>query len=105
MSYLSPDYLVLSETKLGNSFPSALFSIPDYEIWARREKHKNGGGLIEFAKKDLICKRLKNFATITSKWICSEITICNKKWLCFSVYRPPLKKKFGSILWRGNKLF
>ena len=98
MSYLSPDYLVLSKTKLGNSFPPALFSIPDYEIRARRKRHKNGGGLIEFAKKGLICKRLKNFATITSKWICSEITICNKKWLCFSIYRPPSKKKIGSIL-------
>ena len=32
MSYLSPDYLVLSETKLDDSFPSAQFSIPDYEL-------------------------------------------------------------------------
>ena len=31
-SYLSPDYPVLSETKLDDSFPSAEFSIPDYEI-------------------------------------------------------------------------
>ena len=60
MSYLSPDYLVLSETKLDDSFPSAQFSILDYRIRARRDKHKNGGGLIEFVKKVLICKRLKN---------------------------------------------
>ena len=61
MSYLSPDYLVLSETKLDDSFPSAQFSIPDYEVCcrSRRDRHKNGGGLIEFVKKGLNCKRLK----------------------------------------------
>ena len=51
MSYLSPDYLVLSETKLDDSFPSAQFSIPDYEIRTRPDRHKNGGSLIEFVKK------------------------------------------------------
>ena len=59
MSYLSPDYLVLSETKLDDSFLLAQFSIPDYKIRARRDRHKNGGGLIEFVKKGLNCKRLK----------------------------------------------
>ena len=88
MSYLSPDYLVLSETKLDDSFPSAQFSIPDYEIRARRNRHKNGGGLIEFVKKRPICKRLNNFETSVSECICSEITISKRKWLCFSIYRP-----------------
>ena len=74
MSYLSPDYLVLSETKLDDSFPSAQFSIPDYEIRARSDGHKNGGGLIEFVKKGLIYKRLKNIETSTSECICSEIS-------------------------------
>ena len=59
MCYLSPDYLVLRETKLDDSFPSAPFSIPDYEIKARRDRHKNGGGLIEFVKKGLNSQRLK----------------------------------------------
>ena len=59
MSSLSPDYLVLSETKLDDSFASAQFIILDYKIWARRDRHKNEGGLIEFLKKGLICKRLK----------------------------------------------
>ena len=40
MSYLSPDYLVLSETKLDDSFLSAQFSIPDYKIRARRDRQK-----------------------------------------------------------------
>ena len=79
MSYLSPDYLVISETKLCDTFLSAQFSIPDYEIRARRDRHESGGGLIEFVKKGLICKRLKNFETSASECICSEITICRRK--------------------------
>ena len=76
--------LVLNETKLDDSFPSAKFSIPDYEI--------KGGGLIQFVKKGLVCKRLKNFETNPSEWICSDITISEKKWLCFSIYRPPFNE-------------
>ena len=89
MSYLSPDYLVLSETKLEDSFPSAQFSKPNYEIRARHDRQKNGGGLIEFIKKGLICKRLKNVEASASECICSEITRSKRKWLCFSIYRSP----------------
>ena len=51
MSYLSPEYPVLREMKLDDSFPSAQLIIPAYEIRARPDKHENGGGLIEFVKK------------------------------------------------------
>ena len=89
MSYLSPDYLVLRETKLDENFPSVQFSIPDYEIRAWQDRNKNGRSLIEFIKKGLICKQLKNFETSTSEFICSKITICKSKCLCFSICRPP----------------
>ena len=56
MSYLSPDYLVLSKTKLYNNFHLAQFSKPDYQIRTKRDRHKNGGGLTEYVKKGLICK-------------------------------------------------
>ena len=40
LGYLSPDYLVLSETKLDDSFPSAQFNLPNYKIRARRARIK-----------------------------------------------------------------
>ena len=89
LGYLSPNYLVLSKSKLDNSFPSAQFSLPNYEIRTRRDRDKNRVGLIEYVKKGLICKRLKNFEPRKSECICSEITVSKKKWLCFSIYRPP----------------
>ena len=59
---LQLDYFVISETKLGSSFPSAQFHIGDYEIRNRRDKNKRGGGLIEFVKKRIITKRLKQIS-------------------------------------------
>ena len=41
------DYFIISKTKLDNSFPNAQLAI-NYEIRARRDRDKNGGGLIEF---------------------------------------------------------
>ena len=43
---LSLDYFVLSETNLDHSFPSAQFTISDYEIRGRKDRNKHGGGLI-----------------------------------------------------------
>ena len=79
LGYLSPDYVVLSKAKLDHSFHSAQFSLPNYEIRARRDRDKNGGGLIEFVKKGLICKILKIFEPRKSECNCSEITVYKKK--------------------------
>ena len=34
-------------------------------------------------------KRLKDYETQICETICSEFTISKRKWICFSVYRPP----------------
>ena len=86
---VSLDYLVISETKLDESFPSVQFNISNYEIRNRRDRDKNGGGLIEFVRKGFITKRLKDYETQFCETICSEFTVSKKKWVCFSVYRPP----------------
>ena len=57
---LSLDYLVLSETKIDQSFPTAQFYIKGYEVRARRDRDKHRGGLIEFAKKGFSLKGLRN---------------------------------------------
>ena len=101
MSDISLDYFVVSETKLDSSFPSAQFHINGYEVRARRDRDKSGGGLIEFVRKGFICKRLKKLEPKFSEVICSEFTISNKKWICFSVYRPPTQNNLECFF---NKL-
>ena len=88
MSDISLEYIVVSETKLDSGFPSARFHINGYEVRAWRDRDKSGGGLINFVRKGLIFKRLKKLELKFSEVICSEFTISNKKWICFSVYRP-----------------
>ena len=76
---LSINYLVLSETKIDQSFPTAQFYIKGYEVRTRRYKDKHGGGLIKFVKNGFISKRLKEYETKQSEIICSELTIANRK--------------------------
>ena len=94
---LQLDYFVISETKLGSSLPSAQFHIVDYEIRNRRDRNKSGGGLIEFVKKGIITKRLKDLETNLSETICTEITISKKRWFCMSVYRPPTSSNIDTF--------
>ena len=58
------DYVVISETELDESFLNTQFKLNGYEIRARRDRHKHGGGLIEFVRPGFICKRLKNMNLI-----------------------------------------
>ena len=51
LKYLSLDYFVLSETKLDENLPNLpnpQFTLDGYEIRARRDINKVGGGLIEY---------------------------------------------------------
>ena len=73
--YLNLDYFVLNEPKMDSSFPSAQFSIDNYEIKARCYS----GGLIVYVR--VISRRLKEYETPQSEAICSEITILMKQWL------------------------
>ena len=61
LKHISLGYFVLSETKLNNSFPcnSFPFQISDYEIRARRDRSKYGGGLIELVKNNWYAKDWK----------------------------------------------
>ena len=76
---LQLDYFVLSETKLDDSFPFAQFYIENFEIRNRRDRDKNGGGLIEFVRKGFITKKIKEYETKVSEIIASEFTISKKK--------------------------
>ena len=91
------DYFVISETKLDCSFPSFQFHIVDYEIRNRMDRNKSEGGLIEFVKKGIITKRLKDLETNLSETICTEITISKKRWFCMSVYRPPTSSNIDTF--------
>ena len=88
MKTLSINYLILSENKIYESFPTSQFNFEGYEIRARRNRDKYGGGLIEFVWRRVLCKCLRECGTKYSECLCSELTF-TKKWISFSIYRPP----------------
>ena len=104
------DYFVISEAKLDNSFPNAQLTINNYEIRARRKRDKRGGGLIEFVRKGLICNRFRKYESLNIEINSSEVTIPNKNWVIFSIYRPPNKsnllaffKELGKYLHQASE--
>ena len=86
LSKFLPHYFVLAETKLGESFPNSQFVIDQYEIRTRRDRKKNGGALIEYVRKGLVCKAFEDTVNLNSQIILSDINIKNNKWAIFSAY-------------------
>ena len=83
------DYLVLSKTKLDESFPNAQFKLDGYEIRVIRDRDKHSGGLIVFVRRGINYKRISDFELSFSECIRSKLTISKSRWLGFSIYRPP----------------
>ena len=92
VKYLELDHFVISETKIDKSFPSQQFAMDNYEIRARKDRDCHGSGLLEFLRKSFICKRQTHLEPNNLECIRSELTIFNIKWICFSIYRPPISK-------------
>ena len=52
------DVLVISETKLDDSFPAGQFKIPGFASPFRLDRNQNGGGIIVFVREDTPVKYL-----------------------------------------------
>ena len=53
------DIILLSETKLNDSFPSAKFMLKNFGIPYRLDRNSNGGGLLLYVRGDIPSKFLK----------------------------------------------
>ena len=51
------DILVLTETKLDNSFPTNQFVIEGYSKPFRLDRNRNGGGLLVYIREDRVSHR------------------------------------------------
>ena len=55
----SVDFLLVTESKLDDTFPLGQFQIEGFSRPIRLDRTRNGGGIIIFARDDLICNELK----------------------------------------------
>ena len=83
------DILLISETKIDNSFPEAQFSIDGYSKPYRYDRNAFGGGYLAYFRKDIPCRQLNDYnigGNTEGTFI--EINIGKKKWLLFFGYNP-----------------
>ena len=83
------DILLVSETKLDETYPKDQFSIAGYSEAIRLDRDSNGGGLMLFIRDDLPHRELKSHKlpkTVEGFFV--EITLRKSKWLIGAGYNP-----------------
>ena len=95
------DILLISETKLDNSFPPAQFIMNSFSIPYRLDRNSHGGGLLFYIRNDITTKRLPLIEG-GIECISLEINISKKKWLLMGIYNPH-KSNISTFLSGLNK--
>ena len=85
----SLDCIVISETKLDNTFPSQQFTINGYKPPLRLDRNAHGGGLLVYIKHNLPSKILTKLENSSIELIPFELNLVKHKWLILATYRPP----------------
>ena len=81
------DVLVITESKLDQSFSTNMFDIEGYTSPFRRDKSINSGGVLIYVKEGIPCRELKTKpGTEILEGIFLEINLRSKKWLLFGGY-------------------
>ena len=79
--------MVISETKLDDSFPESHFKIPGYSSPFRLDRDQNGGSIMVFIHKDITAK-VCSFEDTPIKALFIELNFRKKKWLLSCSYNP-----------------
>ena len=82
------DLLLVTETKVDDTFPTEQFKIQGYSKPIRLDRDRNGGGLMIFARDDLACHELRSHK-LPSDVECTflEMRIRQSKWLITHIKR------------------
>ena len=83
------DIMLISETKIDDSFPNSSFSIEGFTPPYRKDRTNMGGGIMLYVRDDIPSKDLKAiYLSIDKEYIFIEINLYMKKWLICGVYNP-----------------
>ena len=81
------DILVITESKLDESFPINMFNLEGYTLPFRLDKSINSGGVLIYVKEGIPCHELKTSSyNINPEGIFLEINLRKQKWLLFGGY-------------------
>ena len=85
----SIDVLMVSETKLDNSFPDSQFLIEGFSTPYRLDRTAKGGGILLYVREDIPSKTLKGIKVDESfEGFFIELNLRSKKWLLGCSYNP-----------------
>ena len=91
--------LVVTETKLDESFPSTQFSIDGFSKPVRLDRTSQGGGIIIFIRENISHKVLEKISSDTDdESIFVEITLRNNIWLLIACYNPEKSQNVETTL-------
>ena len=102
------DLLTIAETKIDESFPTSQFIIDGFMRPFRRDRNKNGGGLLVYARDGAPIRQLSSYNFPDDiEAIVIEINLRKQKWLVISAYRPPSQcpKYFFGEIEKGMDIF
>ena len=88
--------LLVSETKIDDSFPIGNFFIDGFSTLYRLDRNSNGGGLMLFVRED-ISSNLLEVEAKPVEGFCIELNLRNHKWLLNCSYNPH-KNNIGNHL-------
>ena len=72
--------LVISESKLDESFPEGQFKIPGFTSPIRLDRNEFGGGIMVFVREDISSKVISK-ETLSIEGMFIELNFRKKKWL------------------------
>ena len=84
------DILVLTETKLDDTFPTAKFLVNGFPEPYRLDRNRKGGGVMVYIREDIQSKLLdKHVFPYDMEGLFVELNFRKCKWLPFGKYHPP----------------
>ena len=97
------DILLLSETKLDDSFPTAQFLLNGFCKPYRLDRSSNGGGILLYVRDDIPSRLLTDYKIKDNRELFFvEVNIGKKKWLLGCSYNPH-KNNMSNHLHHLNK--
>ena len=81
------DLLVITESKLDESFPTQQFAIDGFTLPYRCDRNEKGGGVIIYVREDIPCRELTTLPSSSNiEGIFLEINLRKSKWFVFGGY-------------------
>ena len=92
------DILLLSETKIDNSFPDSQFYLKNYRMF-RKDRNQKGGGIIIYISEEVLCRNLNIFSNqLLMEVVSIEINLRKEKILIIGLYKPPSQCRIEFLL-------